>query len=477
MRGSSILSLLLVLGACASGSERTAVDTRTTVEVRLDQPVPQPGESVPLVSVVRNAAGSVLGGAAVSWSSDAAQIATVSTAGVLTARDTGTVRITARTLDSEGTLAIRIAPSPLTVRGIGNVTDRFTAEVWVRGDWGYTTTWGRRGASGVGNQLYVWDLSGNDPRLVRTITIDEATTLGDVQSSDDGRWLVVATRQLGSLVIFDLADPSNPVRVARHISAAMGNEVHTAEVARVNGRLYVFASVISPLSRLVIVDITDPVAPREVFSAGMGSPILHDVFVRDGVLFTAIWDGGVGIWDLGGLGRGGTPSLPVPVSTVPIVGGHAHNIWWFHDPKSGSKRWLLVGEEGPQTIGNTSTGDIHVVDFADVTNPREVAAYTVPGAGAHNFSVDESSGVLYAAFYNGGVRALDIRGDLGSCSASQQRADGRCDLRLMGRRLGTALNATLPVYVWGVHWQDGTLYAADMLNGLWALDARALQRP
>lgn len=477
MHRRGMAALLVLLVACSSGGESTAVDTRTTVEVRLDQPVPQPGESVPLVSVVRNASGVVLGGASVTWSSDAGAIATVSTNGVLTARDTGTVRITARTINSEASLSVRIAPSPLVVRGIGNVPDRFTAEVWVRGGWGYTTTWGRRGASGVGNLLYVWDLTGTSPRLVRTIAIEEATTLGDVQSSDDGRWLVVATRQLGSLVVFDLADPSNPVRVSRHVSEAMGNEVHTAEVARVNGRLYVFAAVISPLSRLVIVDITDPIAPREVFSAGMGSPILHDVFVRDGVLFTAIWNAGVGIWDLGGLGRGGSPTLPVPVSTASILNGHAHNIWWFHDPKTGSKRWLLVGEEGPQTIGNSSSGDIHVVDLADINAPREVAAYTVPGAGAHNFSVDEASGVLYAAFYNGGVRALDIRGDLGSCSADQTRNDGRCDLRLMGRRLGTALNASLPVYVWGVHWQDGTVYAADMLNGLWALDASALRRP
>src|SRR5262249_14551931 len=128
-------------------------------------------------------------------------------------------------------------------------------------------------------------------------------------------------------------------------------------------------------------------------------------------------------------------------------------------------------------IGSSSTGDIHVIDVSDLTAPKEVAVYTVTGAGTHNFSVDETNGVLYAAYYNGGVRALDVRGDLGTCDPSQQSLDAtvnvrRCDLRAMGRELAIGLNdPTKPVYVWGVQYLNGSVYASDMLNGIWKLQA------
>jgi hypothetical protein len=70
--------------------------------------------------------------------------------------------------------------------------------------------------------------------------------------------------------------------------------------------------------------------------------------------------------------------------------------------------------------GLSSSGDIHVVDVSNMAAPKEVAFYTDAWAGTHNFSVDEPNGILYAAYYNGGVRALDVRGDLGTCTAAQK---------------------------------------------------------
>ncbi len=169
---------------------------------------------------------------------------------------------------------------------------------------------------------------------------------------------------------------------------------------------------------------------------------------------------------------GGTPAAPKLIGAVKPQGGHVHNATWPYDPGSGAKRYLFTGEEGPGSIGVSATGDLHVIDMCDMANPREVAFYHVPGAGAHNFTADEANGVLYAAFYNAGVRALDIRGDLGTCTAQQKAADGRCDLALMGRELGTALaTGAGAVYIWGVEYRDGFVYASDMLNGLWKLKA------
>jgi hypothetical protein len=115
-----------------------------------------------------------------------------------------------------------------------------------------------------------------------------------------------------------------------------------------------------------------------------------------------------------------------------------------------------------------------VIDVTDFTNPKEIAFYNVPGAGTHNFSVDEKSGVLYAAYYNGGVQALDVRGDLSTCPGADNLTNGitRCSLALMNRRIGTGLTTlNRQIYVWGVQYQNGRLYASDMLAGLYVLNA------
>jgi hypothetical protein len=325
-------------------------------------------------------------------------------------------------------------------------------------------------------------VSGPQPILVDSVIVTNASTLGDVAVTDDGKLLIVATERTGgSLVIFDLTNPRHPQQVARLATTETYNGVHTAEVGRIAGHLYAILAVDplsggpSPDSKVVIVDLGDPANPRQIFvkSVPNTAPFVHDTFLRDGLLFVALWNAGIEIWDVGGGAHGGTPSAPVVLGSVATIGGDAHNIWWLHDATTGS-RYAFVGEEsGPSQIGVSSAGDIHVLDVSDLTAPREVAFYHVPGAGTHNFSVDETNGVLYAAYYNAGVRALDVRGELGSCTPAQQVTSGtttRCDLRAMGREIGRGLaDGTPPVYVWGVQLSDGALYASDMLNGLWKL--------
>lgn len=365
----------------------------------------------------------------------------------------------------------------LPVAGAGEFGGRYTAEVAARGTWVYTTTWGFRTATG--NALVIWDASGASPVLRDSVIIAGATTLGDVQISDDGSLLVVATeRSGGSIVIFDRTTPDHLVQFSRFATTATNPGVHTVKLGRVNGRHYAFLQ-IDPgntvNAQLVIADITNPAAPAQVFVRPMGLPYVHDVFVRDGLLFTALWDDGMTIWDIGGGGKGGSPSNPIEIGNVKTVNGNVHNIWWFHDPGTGSKRWVFVGEEGPGSVGSSSSGDIHVVDVSDMANPREVAFYHVRNAGTHNFTMDEAGGILFAAYYNGGVRALDVRGDLGQCEASEKSADGRCDLALAGREAGHALDDR-QVSVWGVARVGTTIYASDMLSGVFELDVSALAR-
>jgi hypothetical protein len=362
-----------------------------------------------------------------------------------------------------------IGSQVMPVLGNGSVPERYTAEVFVRGNVAYTTTWGSRIATG--NAIKIWNVTGNAPTLVDSVIVPNAVTLGDIQTSDDGKLLIVATEfSPGSIMIYDLTDPLKPQLISRYSTALTDPGVHTAEVQRVNGTLYAFLCVDprgGSAARIVIVDLTNPAAPTQVFTAAMGSPFVHDVFVRDGILITALWDQGITIWDIGGAGSGSVSS-PLALGTVATVGGEAHNVWWYHNAVTGEKKYMFVGQEGPGAIGVQSSGDIHVIDASNLSAPKEVAFFHVNGAGTHNFSMDETRGILYAAYYNGGVRAINVTGDLSSCDQTTRSADGRCDLAKMGREVAHGLGDR-QAYIWGVQLLNGRIYASDMLNGLWKL--------
>jgi hypothetical protein len=191
---------------------------------------------------------------------------------------------------------------------------------------------------------------------------------------------------------------------------------------------------------------------------------IHDTFVRDGVAFVLAWDTGVIIYDVGNGMSGGTPANPVRVSQVATTGGQAHNAWWFHNPNTGERRYLFVGEEGGGTFGSGSSGDIHVLDVSDLRAPVEVAFYHRDGAGPHNFWMDEAGEILYAAYYNAGVVALDVSDTLAGNLAARE---------ITAFRPG----GSAATYTWGVQLANGGLYAIDMYTGLWRLTPGASLTP
>jgi hypothetical protein len=105
---------------------------------------------------------------------------------------------------------------------------------------------------------------------------------------------------------------------------------------------------------------------------------------------------------------------------------------------------------------SASTGDIHVLDVSDLAHPNEVASFHLDGAGTHNFWMDEDAQILYAAYYNQGVVALDVSGTL----------LGDLSTRLIDSIRPGGIGST---YTWGVQLQ-GSLYAVDMLSGFWQLE-------
>jgi hypothetical protein len=195
---------------------------------------------------------------------------------------------------------------------------------------------------------------------------------------------------------------------------------------------------------------------------------IHDTFVREGLAFVCAWNTGVIIYDVGHGISGGSPSAPVevsrvlpPIGTVSAMMGAIHNAWWFHNPVRNEKRYLFLGQEGPGVIGSEARGDIYVVDVSDLRHPAVVATFGRAGEGTHNFWMDEPAQVLYAAYYNGGVVAINVSGTLSGDLSGRQIAQVR-----PGGGDST--------YTWGVQVANGFVYASDMETGLWQLSKAAM---
>lgn len=207
-------------------------------------------------------------------------------------------------------------------------------------------------------------------------------------------------------------------------------------------------------------------APPVAAEVGVPSDYgLHDTFVRDGVAFLSVWNTGITILDVGGGDRGGTVAQPVAITTFRPSNGTLtapaiHNSWWFHNATTGARRYLFVGQEGPGIVGASSLGDLKVLDVSNLAAPSEVAFFRIPGAGTHNFWVNELTQVLYAAYYNAGVVAIDVSGTLQG--------------NLAGREIAR-VRMTSTSYTWGVMLANDRLYASDMVSGFWQLNPATLQ--
>ena len=341
-----------------------------------------------------------------------------------------------------------------TVVGNGSIPARRTSDFWAYGGVAYSGTVGCEGTA-CGDRLFVWDIS--DPaniRLTDSVEVD-ATTVNDVKIRTDGA-LAILTHEgsadgLNGITLLDMADPLHPEVITRYT----GDCTVTTHPSCLSGGIHnvwiegdvVYA--VEPADGLHVIDISDPTQPRQVafFHAGSSHP--HDVLVRDGLAFVSHWDAGLIILDVGNGLRGGSPGNPVEVSRIQIPGGDVHNAWYW--PERG---YVFVGQE---TFAEP-VGGMHVVDASDLAAPVRVAGYFLPGSPPNNFWVDETEGILFAAWYTNGLRAIDVNGELAG------------DLTQQGREYPSVRPNGLrgPGSIWAPQLHNGWVFASDMFNGLWA---------
>ena len=359
--------------------------------------------------------------------------------------------------------SVRDVQRDIVMVGHGEVLDVHTSDLWVwegvdGRDYAVTGTWGANG------DALFWDVTDpSDLQRIAKVTVD-ARTVNDVKVSADGRLCVIsregASNRKNGIVLIDVVNPREPAIVGVFTDGLTGG-VHN---------LFIYENHVYALSagrRYDVINIDDPTAPRRVGSFELDTPghSIHDVWVVDGVAYSSNWDDGVVLVDVGGGGHGGSPENPVQMGSYVYPSGWNHAAFPFTSADTG-KFYVVAGDEAfPYGLNLTEKptyprGWLHFIDFSDMENPREVARYQVPEAGTHNFWIEGD--LLYCAYYNGGLRVIDISGDLMG------------DLYRQGREVGWYLpthhESVVPnaPMVWGPQPHKGHVFFSDWNSGLWS---------
>ena len=348
--------------------------------------------------------------------------------------------------------------------GRGAISNHHSGDTWV-----FEGVDGRDYAY-VGTFMYDWAkiFDVTDPEntvLTDSVQLD-ARRINDVKIHPNGR-IGILTREGASdrrngIVLLDLSDPAHPTILSEYTDTVTGG-VHNTWVLPNAELIY---AVHNGTSDIHIIDIADPRNPREVGRWGLDkeNKSLHDVIVQDGYAYLSYWNDGVVTLDAGAGTHGGTPRNPTFVSQIDFDTPNAH-VAWRHG------RYLFVGDEifppdWDADLPIEAKGYVHVVDMIDIENPVEVGRYEVPEAGAHNLWSDDDK--LYVGYYQGGLRVVDISGEL------------RGDLYRQGREISslktTDHQTTTPNWpmTWGAQLHKGNIYTSDLNSGLWI--ARLVQR-
>ena len=414
----------------------------------------------------------------------------INSSGKFVADTPGLFTVTAQSGGFIARKTIKVVPrnvkKTVKVVGHGTVSDFNTSDLWVwpgvgkhKGkDFAATGTWGANG------DAYFWDVT--DPSkmtIIDTITVD-ARTVNDVKISEDGRVGVItregASNRKNGFVILDVTDPYN-VKITAEFNDDMTGGVHNAFIydnhvyAVNNGRKY------------DIINIDDPSNPFRVGVFELDTPghSIHDVWIENGIAYSSNWSDGVVAVDIGGakfdeadrsksqfnplLSRTGqgSPSNPVKLASMEDPTGRNHAAFPFLSKSTGNF-YIIAGDENfpwgvlaPKGQPSNPRGGYHFLNFSDPDNPKEEAIYEVPEAGSHNLWVFDD--ILIAGNYQGGLRVVDISGELLGDIYKQGREIG---LYVPYNKEGKIPNAPM---VWGAQPYKDYIFFADMNSGLYCI--------
>jgi hypothetical protein len=432
-------------GVRAEQRHTVAANPVANLTIDLADEVVATGDVIHLKATARRAGGAVVTDVPITWSYTYTPDDTIAAPGATGVIDRGlfaaevpgryTLLASAGSVTARKVVAAetRDARRRIMVQGRGSITHVHTSDFWPwtgrdGRDYALVGTWGGDGWA------YVFDIT-DLANPVRTDSIQvDARVINDVTVSPDGRYGVLsregASNRINGVVILDLATPAHPT-VASTVTENLTGGVHN--MFATNEHLFA----ISGGDKYVIIDVKDLARPRVVGEYNHPESRVHDVWVRDGIAYSSEWGTGVVAVDVGNGKWGGTIQAPKLIGTYPTTSGATHEIYPYYQASTG-KTYLFLGDEimsregrvweGTSYLQNinekggvpqTSAGYTHIIDFTDPANPKNIAKYHQEEFGAHDIIVEDD--VMYQAYYDGGLRVVDVSGELVGNLAEQRR--------------------------------------------------------
>ncbi len=481
-------------GMTAERTHAVVANPGRSVELGVRDTTIRTGDVLPLTASVRGANGRPLNDAPVVWSytyvpdDSLAPSGLPGGAGIIqfgqfAGNYPGRYTLMARSGTAYAETTIEVRPRDarrrIAITGRGNITHVHTSDLWPwtgrdGRDYALVGTWGGAGWA------YVYDIT-DLTNLVKTDSVQvDARTINDVTVSPDGRYGALsregASNRVNGVVILDLANPAHP-RVASTFSQELTGGVHNMFATND----YLFA--VSGGAKYVIVDVRDLANPKYVSEYRHPNARLHDLWVRDGIAYSAQGGAGTVVVDVGNGKYGGSVEQPKLITVYSVSSGH--EIFPYVQEKTG-KTYLFIGDEEmnragrvwegtnyrgemttPGGVPQTSGGFTHIVDFTDPMNPKPVGRYHLEDFGSHDIIVEDD--VLYQAYYEGGVRVVDVSGPLMGNLADQGR-----EIAVFKPYDPKGFTPNASFVMNAMPWKGHVLFT-DFNTGLWA--ARLQPRP
>ncbi|MBT8461455.1 MAG: Ig-like domain-containing protein [Gemmatimonadetes bacterium] len=393
--------------------------------------------------------------------------ATIDGHGAFVADEPGLFRITATIASLSEVAEVAATPRParrdMTLKAHGTVPSEAgaTTDLWVfegtdGRDYAYTGTMDAA-------TMYAWDVTDpTNPVITDSVKVD-GRRQNDVKINADATLAIItsegASNRRNGFTILDISDAAHPT-IITHFTDGLTGGVHNVWI---EGNI-VYA-VHNGTNAVHIVDISDPANPLNVGRWQVDNPArsLHDIMVLDGLAYLSYWDDGLVVLDVGAGIKDGTPIEPQFVSQYKYRTQHGAESYGNTHHAIRYKNYVFLGDEifGCSECVNGPRGHVHVVDVTDIENPSEVATYWVPEAGVHNLWAENDK--LYVAYYQGGLRVVDISGEL------------RGDLYRQGREIGWYMTEDAEGHnpnntdAWGPQPYKGNIFVSDFSSGLWVV--------
>ncbi|MEO5815948.1 MAG: Ig-like domain-containing protein [Gemmatimonadaceae bacterium] len=475
-------------GARAEKKYTVAANPVTRLDLGIKESSVRTGDVVHLVGTAKRADGSAVADAPITWSYTYTPNDSIAAPGgpgiiddlngqyMFAGNYPGHYTILAQSGGSTAQTVIDVTPRDvrrrIKVTGRGQVTTSHTSDLWPwtgkdGRDYVLVGTWGGDGWA------LVFDIT-DMANIVKTDSIKvDARTINDVTVSPDGRYGALsregASNRVNGVVILDLAVPAHP-KIASTFDQELTGGVHNMFATNDN----LFA--VSGGAKYVIIDVKDIYKPKYVSEYRHPNARLHDLWVANGIAYSAQGGAGTVVVDVGNGKYGGTIEKPKLITVFPVNSGH--EIYPYFQ-KSTGKTYLFIGDEEMNRAGRawegtdygstlalgggvaqTSGGYTHIVDFTDPMHPKQVARYHLEDYGSHDIIVQDD--VLYQAYYDGGVRLVDVSGELLGNLHDQNR-----EIAVFKPFDPKAFTANASFVMNAMPWKGYTLFT-DFNSGLWA---------